>query len=268
VKLGLASFFASFLLVACGPSVQPDGADDTMGDDAPDPDGGGGCEDQPEICDNLTDDDCDGFMDCADVTCFGIGECPGEGTGGCGEAGVTEGEPLALPDGGGTYYSSTINITGFTEGQFLEDVNGFLGICVNMEHSWIRDLQMEMTCPSGVTLILNEFLGQTGGQVFLGVPNDSDDVDPVPGVGWDYCWTPTATNAPMLDYANQTLVGTLPAGDYQSSDPMQMLQGCTLNGDWSIRVQDLWGIDNGYIFSWGISFDPSLVEDCDDWPVE
>jgi subtilisin-like proprotein convertase family protein len=265
VKLGLACLFSSFLLVACGPSVQPDGADDTSGDDAPEPDADS-CVASAEVCDNQADEDCDGFVDCADVDCYGLADCPTNPN--CGEAGVEEGEPLALPDGEGGSYVSTINITGFSDGQFLEQATDFLGICVNMEHSWIRDLQMEMTCPSGVTLILNEFLGQTGGQVFLGIPNDSDDITPVPGVGWDYCWTPTATNAPMLDYANQFMPATLPAGDYQSSDPMNLLEGCTLNGDWSIRVTDLWGIDNGYIFSWGISFDPAIVEDCEDWPVD
>lgn len=253
-------------IAACGPAVSSDG-DDTTGDDettAPDAEPTT-CRDNQEVCDNLTDDDCDGFTDCDDVACFGVGSC-GSPNDNCGEADVVEGQPLALPDGGGAYYSSTINITGFTDGQILEDPAGFLGICVNMEHSWIRDLQMEMTCPNGTVTVLNMFLGQTGGEVFLGVPNDNDTTQPVPGIGYDYCWRPSATNAPMLDYANQTGVHDLPAGDYQASGGWQTLVGCPLNGDWTIRVQDLWGLDNGFIFSWGIEFDPALVEDCDNWP--
>lgn len=266
MKLGLASaILSSLLLIACGPSVSESG-DDGTGDDAPDVDADS-CVAQAEVCDNTTDEDCDGFVDCADIDCYGVGSCPDD-PGGCGEADLQEGQPLALPDGEGGSYISTINITGFTDGQFLEQATDFLGICVNMEHSWLRDLQIEMTCPSNVTVVLQMFLGQTGSEVYMGQPNDSDDVTPVPGVGADYCWTPTATNLPMLEYVNMTGVHDLPPGDYQSVTPFNALEGCMLNGNWSIKVTDLWGIDNGYIFSWGIKFDPAIVEDCDDWPVD
>jgi len=266
MKLCLGSISLALLLVACGPSVSDGMSDDTTGDDAPDVDAST-CVATDEICDNSADEDCDGFVDCDDVDCSGFGSCPSDTTG-CGEADLTEGEPLALPDGVGTSYESSINITGFTDGQFLEAATDFLGICVNMEHSWLRDLQIEMDCPSGVTLILQEFLGQTGSEVYMGTPNDTDGTDPVPGVGADYCWTPTAANLPMLEYVNSTGVHDLPPGDYQSVTAMEALVGCTLNGPWTIRVTDLWGIDNGFIFSWGIKFDPGIVEDCDDWPVE
>lgn len=269
MKLGRAFLFlASLLLVACGPSVQPDGGDDTGGDDAPDVDADT-CAPTAEVCDNSADEDCDGFIDCEDVDCFGIGDCP-DGFAECGEADLTEGQPLALPDGVGTSYESSIDITGFTDGQFLEQASDFLGICVVMEHSWLRDLQIEMDCPSGVTLILQEFLGQTGSEIFMGQPNESDEGGtPIPGVGAEYCWRPTAVNLPMLEYVNANpQIHDLPAGDYQSVTAFNALEGCTLNGEWTIRVTDLWGIDNGFIFSWGISFDPSIVEDCEDWPVD
>jgi subtilisin-like proprotein convertase family protein len=38
--------------------------------------------------------------------------------------------------------------------------------------------------------------------------------------------------------------------------------GAPLNGDWTIYIQDKWAIDNGYVFSWSIAFDPTLVQDC------
>jgi subtilisin-like proprotein convertase family protein len=136
-----------------------------------------------------------------------------------------------------------------------------------MEHSWLRDLQMEISCPNGTTVVLNMFLGQMGGEVYMGQPNDTDTTTPVPGVGADYCWSPSAANPPMLTWANNNpLVRDLPTGDYQSSATLDALLGCPLNGDWTIRVQDLWAIDNGFIFSWGLKFDPSIVEDCSNWP--
>ena len=36
----------------------------------------------------------------------------------------------------------------------------------------------------------------------------------------------------------------------------------SLNGKWTMRVTDLWPIDNGFMFNWSITFDPSLVDDC------
>jgi hypothetical protein len=55
----------------------------------------------------------------------------------------------------------------------------------------------------------------------------------------------------------------MPPSDYSAADPWTNLIGSDLNGDWEIVVTDLWPIDNGYMFSWSISFDPSLVTSCD-----
>jgi hypothetical protein len=143
-----------------------------------------------------------------------------------------------------------------------------------MEHSWIRDLQIELVPPAGepFKIILNEFLGQTGSEVYLGAPDDLDDYDPVPGLGWTYCWTPSATNLPMLEWWNVNMgeetAGTMPAGDYQASSGFSTLVGNYLNGTWTLRCTDDWEIDNGYIFWWTMQFDQSLIPDCDDWIIE
>jgi len=248
---------------ACGPALSSDddGADDDSGD-APDATPG-----DPEICTGGADEDGDGYTDCDDADCIGTEACPSDNPN-CGELNEVTGS-LALPDGEGNSYTNALNFTGFSAGQTLDDITKLLGVCVNMEHSWLRDLQMEITCPNNTKVVLNMFLGQTGSEVFMGQPNETDEgtnVTPIPGVGADYCWTPTAANAPMLDYANATGVHDLPTGDYQASTPFSALVGCPLNGDWTIKVQDLWAIDNGFIFSWGIKFDPSIVEDCTTWP--
>jgi hypothetical protein len=97
---------------------------------------------------------------------------------------------------------------------------------------------------------------------------------PVPGVGAEYCWKPTATNPSMLAFANGagTMVqapncngGTsdeLPPGDYSAAGPWQTLVGAQMNGDWEIFVQDEWAEDNGFIFKWSIDFDPTIFHDC------
>lgn len=170
-------------------------------------------------------------------------------------------DSLPLPDGTGIPYETSIYFTEFSPGQVLTDVNDLINICVNMEHSWMRDIEISLHCPNGQSVILHDHPGNFGSQVFLGVPNDNDAFFPIPGEGYEYCWTNDAVNGTWLEYANSVLPafgGTLPAGDYTPYEPFTNLLGCPLNGEWTITVTDLWPIDNGFIFSWGITFDASL----------
>jgi len=47
-------------------------------------------------------------------------------------------------------------------------------------------------------------------------------------------------------------------GIYLPEESFTNLNGCPLNGDWSITVRDNLSIDDGYIFEWSILFDPLL----------
>jgi subtilisin-like proprotein convertase family protein len=60
----------------------------------------------------------------------------------------------------------------------------------------------------------------------------------------------------------------LPPGNYQVAGDWNSLVGATLNGDWSIFVHDKWAIDNGFIFSWSIAFDPTIVQECSTPPIQ
>ncbi|HEY4177008.1 MAG TPA: proprotein convertase P-domain-containing protein [Kofleriaceae bacterium] len=267
---------ASLLFAACGPSGRPGG----NGDDGNGPDGGGGSG--TEKCTDGVDNDGDGKTDCSDSECSGIDGCPV-----CGTVDNPEAQPLALPDGVSSgaacstdsqctsatapncvakechaSYLSTLSFVGFPQGETLMDPTKLHKVCLNIEHSWMRDLQIELLTPDGKVFVLHKFVDRTGGETYLGEANDSDtDSTPVPGVGYDYCFTPTAPQT-MIAAADATDPHILPAGDYASVSPWSTLGGSQLNGDWSIRVTDLWAIDNGYIFSWKIEFDPSLVSDC------
>jgi hypothetical protein len=260
-----------------------------------------GQEGTPATCSDSLDNDCNGLTDCADPVCSGIGNCPI-----CGQVQHPLGQPLALPDGVGTTacttdaqcpqgqhcfaipgnhdgnpmecresYTSSVNFTGFGVTQKLVAVSNIQAVCVTMEHSWMRDLQIDLIAPSGEKIALTQFQGQSGGEVYLGLANDCDSTtSPVPGTGMEYCWKPTATNIDWIDYVNQghTMASAtgcdgqqhpeLPPGDYQASSPWTNLIGATLDGDWTIRVTDLWPADNGYIFKWSIAFDPTIVQDC------
>jgi len=169
-------------------------------------------------------------------------------------------DTLALPDGVGISYFAPISITQFSPGQVLTDINDLLGICLNIEHSWMHDLEVSITCPDGTEAILQdqEIIGHP---VYLGIPNQSDS--PLPafqGIGWEYCWTPSGDQTWTefsLSTINQGTV-TMPEGDYASFEPLENLLGCPLNGEWILTVTDLWGSDNGWLFEWSINFNPDL----------
>ena len=177
-------------------------------------------------------------------------------------------DSLPLPDGTGATYSTSIIFNNFSPGQVLTDINDLLSICVNMEHSWMHDLQIDLVCPDGTTVVLQQQVFQ--GLCHLGIPNEADEgLDPpLQGTGWDYCWTPTATNGNWTQYWQNTNVGTLPEGDYNAFGNLEDFLGCPLNGEWTIVVQDLWGIDNGWIFEWSINFAPELYPNVETFTPE
>ncbi len=256
-------------------------------------------ENTPEACSDGEDNNCNYQYDCSDPSCSGVGACPI-----CGSVDTPLGSPLALPDGVGDItcatdadcpgtqhcftidglfgpsmecresYRSTLSFIGFG-GATFNSPSDITSLCVTMEHSWIRDLEIALEAPNGSKIRLQRFLGQEGDEIYLGEANDCDsEGSPSPGTGATYCWTPTATRPAMLDYANGGGamdsvascegydVDEMPPGDYSAAEDWSALVGTPLNGDWTLSVTDLWPLDNGYIFEWSISFDPHTVEDC------
>ena len=167
-----------------------------------------------------------------------------------------------LPDGYASYTTS-VTFDVFAPGQTLTNINQLIGICAIMEHSFLGDLNITITCPNGTVVTLKQFPGCYG--TFLGVPIDND-ANLAPGIGWEYCWSPNPTyNSMNVECSSYS---TLPSGSYATVSPITDLVGCPLNGDWTLTVTDSWLSDNGYIFSWGIEFAPSILPaDFDYTPV-
>ena len=284
--VAFALCIAAGSVTACGPTGRP-GADDDGTNDA--------STSGQEVCNDALDNDGDGRADCSDVDCSGIDGCPV-----CGAVDAPEAQPLALPDGvdaeNGNVtmcsvdadcndpmaancvakvchasYDSQLNFVGFPQGATLTDPLKLLRVCVTMEHSWLYDLQMELLPPDGSRFILQKYNDNRdeAEAIYLGNANDNDSAaTPVPGTGAKYCWTPTSTT-PMADGAmvgpTQPSSGFSPMlvpGDFKSDSPWSALANTPLNGVWDMRVTDLWAADNGFMFSWSIEFDPSLVSDC------
>jgi len=167
-----------------------------------------------------------------------------------GAIGGGEGAGLPLPDL--VAATSTITFGQFGPGQTLNNINDLQSVCVNMEHSFMGDLVISLTCPSGQNVIFHQ---QGGGGTDLGIPGPGNNQ----GTCWQYCWSPTATNGTWV--ANSGAFGALPAGTYQSLQPMSNLVGCQLNGTWTLNITDLWAADDGWLCNWSIDFDPSIIPD-------
>jgi gliding motility-associated-like protein len=162
-----------------------------------------------------------------------------------------------LADGAGFTYSSSLNFDIFEPDAVLESCNDLLGITVNMEHSYMGDLGISITCPNGTIVNLVEWGVNGGGGTFLGEAIDNDPASD-PGIGYTYVWDPDATNGTWGENAGGFGGGSLEAGSYEAQGNLCDLVGCPLNGAWTFSVTDNLAADNGYIFFWGIDLNPAL----------
>lgn len=165
------------------------------------------------------------------------------------------GDGIYLPDDQSQPFNSSITFNGFAPNASLTDIGDLLSVCVSMEHSYMGDLVIYLTCPNGQNVYFHQ---QGGGGTFIGDALDGETDPPTPGTCWDYCFDPTATNGTWVE---NTGTSPIPAGTYESVQPMNQLVGCPLNGVWTITVNDLFGADDGFLCSWQINFDPSLYPD-------
>lgn len=183
------------------------------------------------------------------------------------------GEQLYLPDGNDENYETTITIDEFDDDQVIENVSDIINFCVNIEHSYLGDLEMMLTCPDGTSInIFNSYTGDGlfpdgfgGGGTFLGDAFDQNIGNP--GIGFDYCFAMDAefgTMADEFDAGNTVEVSTFSAGDamapgtYLPEESFEEFIGCPINGDWTLTIRDNLGVDDGFVFNWSIYFDPNI----------
>lgn len=163
-----------------------------------------------------------------------------------------------LPDGAGNSYQSQVPVDCFPFGTTLTAASQISSVCVNMEHSYLGDLELRLISPSGQSIILKAYPG--GGGTYLGCPLDDPAIGP--GTGRTYCFTPSATtllvNGPLSNCGTPDNP-SIDAGNYAPVQSFAGLIGSPLNGNWSLLVTDNLGIDNGYIFDWTIDFISSIL---------
>lgn len=183
-----------------------------------------------------------------------------------------------LPDGSGAQYQAPITISGFPAGSTISNAQDLNQVCITMEHSFLGDLEIALECPNGTQVALVNSYGDifdpgfipggfNGGDTFLGDADDNSG-NGVPGVGYEYCFSTVyndwgnmgtelaAGNTVPTPISNGNAMN--PNGVYLPEASFAGFAGCPVNGDWTIIVQDNLGIDDGYIFEWGLYFDGSF----------
>ncbi len=168
-------------------------------------------------------------------------------------------DTIPLPDGNGEKIKSFIYVNRFNPNEIIDEIEDLQSICLNIEHSFLKDLDISLICPNGQKLTLQD-QNPSAGSVFLGIPFENDELlpEPIPGTGWDYCWTSTSTNGTWTDYIIKNGPSTLPSDDYNPFQAFDQLLGCPLNGVWTLVISDLWKNDNGFLFDWSVNFNPTL----------
>lgn len=182
-----------------------------------------------------------------------------------------------LPDGSGAQYQAPIAISGFPTGAVIDDPQDLNQVCITMEHSYLGDLEIWLQCPTGqIVQLVNSYSpgflpgGTSGGGTYLGDPID-DSGGGGPGDGWEYCFSSVFNDiGPMTSNLGNTVPVSIAAGNnangnsinpnntYEPGTSFTNFNGCPVNGNWTIFVQDNLGIDDGYIFEWGLYFDGSF----------
>ncbi|MEY4927666.1 MAG: hypothetical protein RI894_2102, partial [Bacteroidota bacterium] len=170
---------------------------------------------------------------------------------------------LMIPDNVAQSLVSSIQVTGHNGG-VIDAANPLTAVWANLEHSYRGDLSIDITCPSGITSSIKAYPGGGGG-TFLGRPNDGSDPT-IKGTGFPFIFS--ASGAMTLDATTgvaDPLNPTTPnassilGGNFLPVAPLSAFNTCPIDGIWTITLVDHLGVDNGFLFDWGIQLPGSCT---------
>jgi gliding motility-associated-like protein len=112
-------------------------------------------------------------------------------------------------------------------------------VCINVEHSWISDVDAYLVSPNGIVLELTTDNGGDG--------NNYSNT----------CFTPTAT-VPISFPGPFAPSSAAPfTGNWLPEGPWTDLYGEPSNGNWRLRINDDQNNINGKLLNWTMTFEPS-----------
>ncbi|MBQ6156815.1 MAG: gliding motility-associated C-terminal domain-containing protein [Bacteroidales bacterium] len=218
-------------------------------------------------------------------------------------------DTIFLPDGedcgSGCAYVSPVTFTSFSPTATIQSPNDIWFVRVKMEHSYIGDIWIALTCPNGQFVSLVRKYQSPGSSNctsaipqsewgwlssgtssadfgIVGPSNSSPKCDPnvnPMGTPWNYVWSNNTVNGYQYSAGNYVYASSNVSGSSMDSTNVAAMTnvfhpegsfsnliGCPMNGTWSINVVDGWGVDNGWLTEWEISLDPQLLPQ--DWSYE
>ncbi len=181
-----------------------------------------------------------------------------------------------IPDGiPGNVFESNILIDDFGNNAYVKSSEDIAQVCMSLEHSFLSDIEITLTCPSGKKAVLinayngpvsNSIPGGFGTGKVVGLGNDLDNTNDV-GVHGDphiqYCFSSNNSNLGTMgdEYWVENFKTNIVGKPIMNSDGIYLPEetfkkfiGCPIKGNWKISVSDNNGGDDGYIFDWGIMF--------------
>lgn len=178
------------------------------------------------------------------------------------------GNDTYLADSMATTYEFSIDVDGFSENAEVENCSDVKKIRASMEHAFVGALDMWVTCPDGSELwLLKNNQGASddcnGGSdvddANLGQPIEEIGND-APGTPFTYTWRPTGLY--VIDDANNSMLegGVINIGSYTSCNDWCSLQGCPMNGEWTLHVATVEDLGDGHLFDWNIQFEHNELD--------
>ncbi len=156
----------------------------------------------------------------------------------CGSA-ISTNVPVTIPSQGTPTVTSTLTLTG---GGLVDDIN-----VTNLDimHTWVGDLKVDLTSPSGTTIVLFDSPGN-GDCSANNVQVSLDD-------------QATSTNAALLNMCNATPPAI--AGTFQPQNPLSTFNGEPVAGNWVLKIFDSVNQDGGSLVGWGLDVCSTIPND-------
>jgi subtilisin-like proprotein convertase family protein len=155
--------------------------------------------------------------------------------------------------------TSYLYVSEYPDNAIITSSSDILSIELNIEHSYVGDLIVSITCPNGQ--IMNLIPEEVSSQAFLGEPFDEPFDQPNDSIGVGYTYYFSDGMESLINYLTAFNPQTLPTGNYQPGDSFENLIGCPINGIWELEICDYVGADEGYLFSFGINVSESISPD-------
>lgn len=176
---------------------------------------------------------------------------------------------VQLSDSVSFVYEFPIEVDGFSNEAVIDSCNDLRKIRAELEHSYVGALDMWVTCPDGSELMLmknnqgeeDDCNGNSDvddanlGEPVLGAENDTA------GIGYTYTWRRYGLYH-IDDSDNPSLNdGTIDPGLYSACDDWCELEGCPVNGEWTLHIATVDSLGDGHFFGWNFQYAHDELDD-------